>query len=374
MKNSEITKGVVDYILTVAGKKYRSYRDFAFNYTQKYQKISDKTIENMPDNLSAIRLNTLLNMCEMLELDLSSVLRAVKLGKIEESSEKQRLVYNVHHNAYKGYMGSYHVFFLSTQAVPDAEKPMKMYDNSNGDAVLKNLVHGILTFDEINKTGECTASLILDADDVQKDGKPFKKYYEGTLVYSTNGFMFCNLVSNELGDMVFLVFEHSALNNKDRACVVGCAATSSSGLHRHPVIHRFCLCSAEQYPVIDEDKQRKIQGLLRLHNENIFLSNEKIEKLENDETLNETFRKNLSNHMNIVNPYFRLPVNVLKNDIPPLEWAPVISKICELSAMETAFWNRSSDEEELTNLLYDAHVNPRAKVNEANPQEITGQQ
>ena len=71
--------------------------------------------------------------------------------------------------------------------------------------------------------------------------------------------------------MWFLVFDHGDLNNKELACIVGCAATSSSGRIRYPAIHRFCLCNTEQYPTVNPATQELIQGILRLQNNRIII-------------------------------------------------------------------------------------------------------
>ena len=71
-----------------------------------------------------------------------------------------------------------------------------------------------------------------------------------------------------------MVFNHGNLNNKELACVVGCAATASSGRIRHPAIHRFCLCNMQQYPVIDPDTQSLIEGLLRIQEKHIIIKKE----------------------------------------------------------------------------------------------------
>ena len=96
----------------------------------------------------------------------------------------------------------------------------------------QTLVHGVLKLGDFNSMHECSAILDIDSGDLTTEGSPFSKHYEGTLIYSSNSQMFCRLVCSKYGDMWFMVFNHGNLNNKELACVVGCAATASSG--RYP--------------------------------------------------------------------------------------------------------------------------------------------
>lgn len=76
-----------------------------------------------------------------------------------------------------------------------------------------------------------------------------------------------------------MVFNHGNLNNKELACVIGCATTASSGRYRHHAIHRFCLCNMQQYPEIDSDTRTLIEGLLRIQEKHIWIKKETLNKL-----------------------------------------------------------------------------------------------
>lgn len=176
-------------------------------------------------------------------------------------NQQGKLISNINNPTYNGYASQYYVFFLPTSA--NAE------DHSE-----KSLMCGTLTFGDIYSCNECAAILELDSVHITRDGKPFKKYYNGRLIFSTNEFLFCNLICNQLGDIWFLVFDHGHLNNTELACVVGCAATVSSSNPHSPAIHCFCLCNKAQYLEISNSTKERIKGLLRLQNKNIFIKKE----------------------------------------------------------------------------------------------------
>ena len=94
-----------------------------------------------------------------------------------------------------------------------------------------------------------------------------------------------------------MVFNHGNLNNKELACVVGCAATASSGRIRHPAIHRFCLCNMQQYPQIDSDTQSLIEGLLRIQEKHIIIKKETVDTLLKQGSFDPAFRTNLENYL-----------------------------------------------------------------------------
>ena len=208
-----------------------------------------------------------------------------------------------------------------------------------------------MEFGDCYSTNECTAVLDIDSGDFTLEGQPFTKHYEGTLVYSSNSMMFCNLVCSQYGDMWFLVFDHGNLNNKDLACVMGCAATSSSGRIRHPAIHRFCLCNMQQYPEVNEATKYLLQGILHLQNKYIFVEKETVKALLDSQKLDPTFHLNLETHLKIAKEYYALSKDVLKERVNPVTAARIFSELSNRSGLEKVYQIRHSDDMELTYIL-----------------------
>lgn len=348
MKNSDVMRHVVSYIANVKKERKLSHSALAKLCQENGDHMTDKTISNMIRRPSSTTVSTLLKVCDALDLNLSSIFHAMEIAKTSDNDEQGKLVSNIDHPAYKGYTGEYHVFFLPTSGDP-------------ADHQDKSLICGTLTFGDTYSCNECTAILDLDSGDLTHDGKPFKKHYIGRLIYSTNSIMFCNLICSQFGDMWFLVFDHGNLNNTDLACVLGCAATSSSGKQRYPVVHRFCLCNKQKYPEINSSTRKQIQGLLRLQNKNIFIKKEVLDKYLQREDLDPIFRRNLENYLNIASDYYAIPKNVLDIDLKPDVYCKGIAELCELSELEKAYHIRHSDGRELGSILkYGASDQPSA--------------
>lgn len=213
------------------------------------------------------------------------------------------------------------------------------------------LVHGTLKFGDMCSLGECDVRLIIDSGDVTKDGKPFIKEYTGKLVFSTNGVMFCNLISNIFGDMWFLVFNHSNLNNTDLQCIIGCAATSSSGIHRHPAIHNFCLCNKQKYPTIIDEMKEHIRGLLRIKNDKILISEKKLSQFLAQANLDENFKNNINTAIKTSEKYYVIPRENLRPNVNTGVLAKTMAELCDKSDLPHVFHSLDYDDTQLQLVL-----------------------
>ena len=299
MNNQEILQKIVAYIEAIMVDKSMTSRDLAEICAKRSGKMSPRTIDKMFKTPSSTTLSTLLKVCDGLDLNLNAVFHSIEIAKTSAENGQQRLVYEIDNPAYNGYTGNYHVFYLPTSAYPE-------------DHADQTLVHGVLKLGDFNSMHECSAILDIDSGDLTTEGSPFSKHYEGTLIYSSNSQMFCRLVCSKYGDMWFMVFNHGNLNNKELACVVGCAATASSGRIRHPAIHRFCLCNMQQYPVIDPDTQSLIEGLLRIQEKHIILLSQRLAL-----KYNTTPRQSCQHFLTSFFQFLCAGVNALSTPLPP---------------------------------------------------------
>lgn len=144
------------------------------------------------------------------------------------------------------------------------------------------------------------------------------------------------------------------------ACVVGCAATASSGRIRHPAIHRFCLCNMQQYPVIDPDTQSLIEGLLRIQEKHIIIKKETVDTLLKQGSFDPAFRTNLENYLNIAQVYYALPKGTLKEDIPLSISIKELAKLSNVSSLEKTYHILHEDDRELSCILKNCLTAPAA--------------
>ena len=144
------------------------------------------------------------------------------------------------------------------------------------------------------------------------------------------------------------------------ACVIGCAATASSGRYRHPAIHRFCLCNMQQYPEIDSDTRTLIEGLLRIQEKHIWIKKKTLNELLLHNNFDPDFRRNLENYLNIATEYYALPKNTLKEDIPLSTSVKELAKLCNESNLEKTFHILNEDDRELSCILKSCLATPPA--------------
>lgn len=340
MNNIDIIRNIVSYIQTIMQEKHLTSRLLSTLCGEKGSSgyVSPSAIEKMLKHPSSTTISTLLKICDGLDLNLKAIFHSIELAKTSTDDTLNKLFYDINNPAFKGYPGKYHVFFLPTSA-------------NSEDANNKPLTHGILEFGDIYNTHECSAVLNLDTGDLNKNGEPIYKLYEGTLIYSSTKMMFCQLASNRYGDFWFLIFSHSDLNNKDLDSTIGCAATSSSGIDRYPAIHRFCLCNTEKYPNISPATLEMIQGILRLQNKNIIIKQSVVQEFLERDDINPDFKSNLLNHLNIAKDYYAIDKSALTTNLESSIYAESIAKLCNISALEKTYHIHSSDNRELSSIL-----------------------
>lgn len=334
MTNAEIIQNVTKYIEEIAKSKNYSQRDISRLCSEKGAPVSQTTIAKMFSKPSSTTISTLLKVCDGLDLNLSSIFHAMENMKTAGSGNENRFRYDIKDDAFKRYPGEYHIFFLST--TPNTEP---------------KLDRGLLKIDDLHSNGECSVSLRIDTGDLDLDGKPGYKDFEGRLTYSTNGIMFCTLQCARYGDQWLCVFQHVKLNIQALSCTMGCAATSCSGPTAYPAIHRFCFCSTTEYPVISSETEKEIMGILRMQNDTLFVKKEDMENFlkSKDETVR--LFKHMKHYLDIADTYYAIPKDTFKKDADAETFSRTMAELATLSGMETCMHILPSDTSQYRNIL-----------------------
>lgn len=334
MKNAEIIKNVTDYIAAVAKSKNLTHRGIADLCSKKGLPVAQTTITKMFSKPSSTTISTLLKVCDGLDLNLGAVFRSMENLKTVGENNENRFRYDINDDAFTRYKGEYHIFFLST--TPNTEP---------------KLDHGTLKIGDLHHSGECIASLSIDTGDLDANGKPGYKDFEGRLTYSTTGIMFAELSSARFGDKWLLTFPHIKLNIKSLSCTMGCAATSCSGPNVYPAIHRFCFCNKEEYPTISPETRKEIMGILRMHNDTLFIKKDILDKfLDTKEKENDLF-KHMKHYLDIAGIYYAIPKDIFKKDADARTFSCVMAELAAKSGMETCMHILPSDTTQLKNIL-----------------------
>ena len=226
MNNQEYVRAIISYIKNYMEANKITQPKLVSLCKEKNAEVSQGTISNVFNKKpSAIRLSTLINICDGLGIDLSSLMKNIELSQKLPDSSSNLMIYDTSDPSYRGYFKKYFIYFLSTD------------EKNNGV-----LVHGELDFKKRNSPSPCEATLELYTGEPDPDtNKPRTKSYTGDMVISRVGCIYCNLLSYEYGDIWTLAFNHIQLNINSFIGAIGCGITSSSGSMRFPTIHKVFL-------------------------------------------------------------------------------------------------------------------------------------
>lgn len=313
MNNQEYVKKIVSYIRTYMEKNNITQKKLESLCREKNIAVSQGTISNIFSKPSSARLSTLINICDGLDISLSSLMKSIELSKKSPDPSTNLMIYDTSDPSYRGYLKKYHIYFLTTN------------EKNNGQ-----LVHGILDFKKQNTPSPCKAILSLDTGDLDPNtNKPLTKTYSGEMVISRVGCIYCNLISYEYGDIWTLAFNHIQLNMRSFIGAIGCGITSSSGSMRVPTIHKVFLSSTE----LTEDQKCYVGGLLRLYLDDITISKQQLNAFMNNSDLDVKFKNNIERVLSKPETFYNIPLNMITPRVPNESYTKSLSLLLQYSAM-----------------------------------------
>lgn len=313
MNNQEYVKKIVSYIHSYMDNNHITQKKLESLCKEKNVAISQGTISNIFAKPSSVRLSSLINICDGLDISLSSLMKDIELSQKLPDSSSNLMIYDTSDPSYRGYFNKYFIYFLSTNEKNDGE-----------------LVHGELEFKKRNSPSPCEATLeIYTTETVPNTNKPLTKSYTGDMVISRVGCIYCNLVSYKYGDIWTLAFNHIQLNINSFIGAIGCGITSSSGSTRFPTIHKVFLSSNE----LTDEQQLYVSGLLRLYRNEITISQQQLDAFMNRSSLDMKFKKNIERALTMPEPFFSIPLNMIKPPILNERYAKELAILLQYSAM-----------------------------------------
>ena len=317
MDNVKILSSILHHIKAEMESRHLSQQRLSELCTEIGKKVSQGTISNMFNQPSSTRLSSLLNICEALDLNLFAIFREIN-NDISTDTESN-LIYDINHPAFQGYLSPMYIYYIETSAT-----------NS------KRLIKGKLILGDFYHTNECIAHLRIDTKEVDDEGKPKYKDYSGNVVINRNTSIFFYLVSNRLGDEWSLIFNHGNLNQNILACSLGTAVTLSSGKStRYPTMHFVCLSQQELPP----EKEAIIANRLLIHNQNIVISESKLNDFLSLGDLDPVFKDNVLHCINrdVAKSYI-IPISSLTPFVSDQKILyKMIIKLLKYSACESSY-------------------------------------
>ena len=234
--------------------------------------IAQPTISKIFSGEIKMGLAHIAKFCKALNIDPGEIItfkeKSVSNFKNDECHNDSTLIYNPSHLAFKGYVGKFNVYFKSTISTEE------------------EILHGLLEFFPSDDGKTCSADLLLYTGKT-KSGSKITKHYKGKLIISISmSSCYCTLISEEIGEMCFLVFDHMFLFNEDLICRMACAITTSSGGNRRPTMHRLLVCK-DELNILDNqsDDYKFLSGHLKLNSSDITISEAQLMAIENNEKM-----------------------------------------------------------------------------------------
>lgn len=313
MNNQEYVKQIMSSIQSYMTQNNITQKKLENLCKEKNVPVSQGTISNAFLKPSSVRLTTLINICDGLDINLSSLMNSIELSQKLPDSSDNLMIYDTSDPCYRGYLNQYHIYFLST----DEKK-------------IGELVHGILDFKKGDTPGPCKAFLELDTGDQDPRTKKLRiKKYTGDMVISRVGCIYCNLISYEFGDIWTLVFNHLQLNLGSFIGGIGGGITSSTGGTRVPTIHKVFLSSTK----LTDEQQFYVCGLLRLYRDEITISTQQLDTLMMDSKLDLKFKRNIERVLAKPETFYSIPVESLKSSVPSKNYVKMLSMLLQYSSM-----------------------------------------
>lgn len=248
-------------------KKIAEHKNISQGTIATRSGIGQSTISKFFSGKMEVTLTHVVKICKALDIEPSEVFSESHqyLAPQNITYNDDTLIVNPAHPAFKGYMGTFHVYFNSTISSE------------------KVILHGELDFTKSNDQKSCVANMKLYTGKY-KNNMEITKNYTGKLVISLSmSSCYCELVAKDIGEMCFFVFDHMFLFNDDLYCRMACAVTTSSGGNRRPTMHRLFL-SREKLDVSNTKTPdyRFLYGQLQLNNSEIVISKELYDKVIKD--------------------------------------------------------------------------------------------
>lgn len=244
-------------------------------------KASQTTISSILTGNKGVALETILQVCDLLEINAFDLETEAGLdypkgycetigGMINALLEcaSQNLCTNPDDIFFNGVLGEYFCYFHST--------------NNNE----KKIIEGQLTFE---KKGEyCKATLTLGDKNIKKES--YYKSYEGFLIMSpVQMAAYCLFVNPDMGEISYITFWHKPILNHgvELKCKMASAATISSGVNmRLSTVHRFFFSRRE----LSESEKELVSGQLRLNDSQILLTKSRYEEILDSKDISEEFK------------------------------------------------------------------------------------
>ena len=121
MNNQEYVKKIVSYIRSYMEQNNITQKKLESLCKEKDSAVSQGTISNIFAKPSSARLSTLINICDGLDISLSSLMKNIELSQKLPDPSSNLMIYDTSDPSYRGYFKKYFIYFLSTDEKNNGE-------------------------------------------------------------------------------------------------------------------------------------------------------------------------------------------------------------------------------------------------------------
>lgn len=233
------------------------------NYHKNVDKNGAKDLST-----SALNLINVAYICKVLNIDINRVLFGDETSLdssviVSDIFSENKGVFSTHvtDKAFKGYIGRYYCYFLSTISVE------------------KSPIHAVMNIEKDNFSNECKVTFSIYANKSGIKGR-IAKEYKGRMIISTlQDACYCIVYNPEYGEIGMINFYHRFfLTSEVLQCRVAAALTTSAGDRRRPTVHRLLLCRRE----LSDSELNLITPQLFLNSGEVIFPKSSIESIINN--------------------------------------------------------------------------------------------
>ena len=252
MKKNEFNQKIGSRLNQVLTSLNLSQHQLLLMCEEKGYQISQSALSKLLSG-SSVQILHIAQICDVLKIDIAEVL-SLSLEEVNirkpETEKTKNLITNAKDQAFRGYLGIYHAYFYTTKNE-------------------ESIHNGIFELKEDPQSHKCVADFRFKTGEKNAAGNDIEKHYSGTATCSNYmRTIYCDIKSEEIGEISYLLFHYDFLAYQDLECRIATVITVSSGIKRLPTMHKLLLTRKK----LSAEELDYLCGQLRLNNSEILIS------------------------------------------------------------------------------------------------------
>lgn len=234
--------------------------------------ISQSELSRILTHKVVLGLYPAMAMCDVLGIDIMQILHPERKRRERFELSGKMFVVDPKRPEIENYLGAYNALFHAT----DFREDKLLYGRLE------------LTPRDDGDHAYCSAVFVLNTDDMDMQGEPIKKKYQGQFFVSPQmGIAYCFLVNNNLGEICSIEFRHRVFFYKRVECRLGLVLTTSTGEKKMPATHKMLIYRGN----LDFAQKEQLAHMLKLDNTEMYIEASILRKIGRTEEEKAFFEK-----------------------------------------------------------------------------------